>query len=341
MSPGTEELRVAVIGVGHLGRNHARIYHEMEHVRLVAVVDPDEERAREVAARCGARPYADLEDLARDPPEGRLPVAASLAAPTVHHHALARRLLSLGCHVLVEKPLARTLEEAEDLVRFAGEKKLHLAVGHVERFNPALLAALPYIQDAKYIESRRVAPFSFRSQDISVMLDLMVHDIDIILHLVRQGLTSVSALGARVLSPHVDVANARIEFDGGVVADVTASRVSAKAERSLRVFQSDSYVTIDYLNRRATVYRRSEKLQSGAIDLAKVNLAEIGDPRAFLFGELIDTDDLEVAEAEPLAFELESFLESVITGAEPIVSGRHGLRAMRAIARISETMRVL
>jgi len=341
MDRGVEPIRTAVVGVGHLGRNHARIYHEMQHVRLVAVVDTDEARAREVAARCDARPYADIEALLADPPDGCLPAAVSLAVPTEHHHALARRLLSAGCHVLVEKPLARSIGEAEDLVRFAGEEGLRLAVGHVERFNPALLAALPHIRDVKYIESRRVAPFSFRSQDISVMLDLMVHDIDIILHLVRQSVVSVSALGARVLSPHVDVANARIEFENGAVADITASRVSAKAERSLRVFQGDSYVSLDYLNRRAAVYRKSEKLASGAIDLAKVDLAAIGDPRAFLFGELIDVVDLEVAEAEPLAFEIESFLESVITGVEPVVPGRHGLRAMRVIARIAETMRVL
>jgi predicted dehydrogenase len=336
-------MRTALIGAGRLGKIHGRILGELAQSKLVAVCDPDEKAAREAAGKSGARIFPDHRAmLAALSGAGERPEAAVVAAPTTQHHAVARDLLAARVHCLVEKPITKTVAEAEELVRLAAEKKLALAVGHVERYNPAMIAARPFVHDVKFIEVRRVSPYPFRSIDVGVTMDLMIHDIDLILDLIGRPLESVQAAGAKVLSPSEDIANARLVFAGGAVADVTASRVSHKAERKFRVFQGDAYISIDMLEKSAVVYRKSQALLRGEIDPAKINPTLLGiDIKAFVFSKLIDVQKPAVPKVEPLRAELEDFLAAAAAGAEPPVSGRGGLEALRAATMILSEMKVL
>ena len=323
-------MRTALIGAGRLGKIHGRILGELAESKLVAVCDPDEKAAREAAGKTGAKVFPDHRAMLAGLPSGERPEAAVVAAPTTQHHHVAKDLLEAGIHCLVEKPIAKTVAEAEELVSLAAERKLALAVGHVERYNPAMIAARPFVHDVKFIEVRRVSPYPFRSVDVGVTMDLMIHDIDLILDLVGRPLESVQAAGAKILSPSEDIANARLVFEGGAVADVTASRVSHKAERKLRVFQGDAYISIDMLDKAAVVYRKSEALRRGEIDPTKINPTLLGiDIKAFVFSKLIDVQKPAVPKVEPLRRELEDFLAAAAAGAEPPVSGCKGLEADR------------
>ena len=335
-------MRTALIGAGRLGKIHGRLLREMPGSELVAVVDPDAATAAEAAGKSGARVFADhramLAELSGD---GR-PQAAVVAAPTTLHHPVARDLLAAGIPCLVEKPITKTVAEAEELVRLAADKQLALAVGHVERYNPAVLAAKPYVHDVKFVECRRVSPYPFRSTDVGVTMDLMIHDIDLILDLVARPLAAVQAVGARILSPTEDIANARLVFEGGAVADVTASRVSHKAERKLRIFQADAYLSLDLLEKGGVMYRKSEALRRGEIDPTKLNPTLLGiDLKAFIFSKLIEVHKLTGPKVEPLRRELEDFLAAAAAGREPPVSGRQGLEALRAAEMILAEMKVI
>lgn len=324
---------VAVIGAGRLGRHHARWYAEMDETELVGVVDTDADVGRQVARRHGAV-YA--------PSAAELPpniVAASVVTPTQQHHAVTTQLLSAGVHCLVEKPLAATVEQAREMIRLAREKNLVLQVGHIERFNPALVAALTRRSDPRFIECRRIAPFSFRSHDVSVVLDLMIHDIDLILHLVRSPVVDVAASGVAVLTDSEDIANARLVFASGCVADVTASRVALKAERKLRVFQRDSYLSIDLLNKNVTYYTKSEKLAAGKIDVSNLDLDQIGDPQAFVLEHLIRREQLPIVETNALRDEQQQFIACVQSGRDPDVTGEDGLHAMEVAERVHAAVR--
>lgn len=335
-------MRTAVIGAGRLGRVHARILGELPQSQLAAVVDPDAAAAREAAGRTGARLFPDVRAMLAELSGASGIEAAVVATPTAMHRDVARELMNAGVHVLVEKPIAKTVPEAEELVRLAAERKLALAVGHVERYNPAAVAARPHVRDVKFIECRRISPYPFRSTDVGVTLDLMIHDIDLILDLVGRPLESVHAVGAKILSPSEDIANARLVFAGGAVADVTASRVSHKAERKLRIFCADAYVSLDLLEKQAVVYRKSQALLRGEIDPAKLSPTMLGlDIKAFVFSKLIDVERPKVPKIEPLRRELEDFLAAAAGGTEPPVSGRGGLEALRAAQMILSGMRVL
>jgi predicted dehydrogenase len=307
-------LRTAVIGTGYLGRFHAQKYASMEGVELVGAVDIDLDRAVAVAAETGTAAYQDYRELL-----GRLDMV-SVAVPTSAHFQVANDFLDAGCHVLVEKPITQTLAEAEKLIELAKSRGVVLQVGHLERFNPAVLALRDELTRPMFVESHRLSPFRPRGTDVNVVFDLMIHDIDIILTMVRSPVKHISAVGVPILSEEVDIANARIEFENGCVANVTASRVSRYAMRKIRVFQSDAYFSIDYEKRRIDVCRKG-----GA-----------GCPIPGLPGIVVR--EKEFGEGDSLLAEIRSFSEAVRNGGRPVVSGEDGKRALELVLEISEKL---
>jgi predicted dehydrogenase len=305
-------LRMAVVGVGYLGRHHARILSKMPDVALTAVVDPNRARAAEVAAASGARALGDVAELDQAGID-----AVTIAAPTAVHHAIARPLLDRGIAVLVEKPVARTLDEADDLIAAAARAGAVLGVGHTERFNPALTAALPFVRAPGFVEVHRLGTFPERSLDIDVVLDLMIHDLDVLLATVGGEVTRIEAIGVPVLTDRVDIANARLRFDGGCIANVTASRISRDRVRKVRFFQRDAYVSIDYA---------SQEVERYALQRPP------GRP------PIIDGGRLEVARDEPLRLELADFVDAVRRGGSPRVTGADGRRALALARRIIAAM---
>ena len=307
----TPPLRCAVIGVGHLGKWHAAKYAQLPDVDLVAVVDSNAATARETASRHGCGAVLDHRNLL-----GKVD-AVSIAAPTTLHYAIARDFLDVGCHVLLEKPITTTIEEAEALNQLAEERDVVLQIGHLERFNAALQRLLENPLNPRFIESHRLAPFKPRATDVSVVLDLMIHDIDIILDLVDSPLTEVRASGARILTGDIDIANARLEFADGCVANVTSSRVSTKSERRMRIFQPHGYASVDFQNRILAVHHLGD-------DAPGTGVPEVhSEEWAF------DTSDALLAE-------IEAFVAAV-RGEQPVVvSGRAGQRALEAATRITD-----
>ena len=318
--------RVAVVGVGHLGRHHARIWSTLEGVQLVGVSDTDSKRAAEVAAACGTEAFKDYRKLpAVD--------AVSVAVPTAAHHEVATHFLSKGVPLLIEKPMTSTSAQAEELVALARGKGVHLQPGFVERFNPALKAASSVLKRPRFIEAIRVAPLQFRSLDIGVVMDLMIHDLDIVLWLAGAPLERVEALGVNVLTGHEDLANVRLGFANGCVADLTASRVATKTVREIRVFQEDAYLSLDYGEKRVKVCRKKGDPPRNPLLLAGLLAAAGGDPKA-LMARYLDIQDLPIEEEEPLAAEIRSFLAVVRDGAAPVVTGEDALAALKAAERI-------
>lgn len=305
-------LRTAVIGVGYLGRFHAQKYAEVPGSRLVGVVDAHAETARRVGAELGVPAHSDpLEILdAVD--------AVSIAVPTPQHFSVAKACLERGIHVLVEKPITATVAEAEELVALATARRCVLQVGHLERFNPAILAAVAALGKPRFVESHRLAPFKQRGTDVSVVLDLMIHDIDLIQTLVGAPIESIDAVGTSVFSGDLDIANARIRFAGGCVANTTASRVSLKQERKLRIFQDDAYFSVDLQQKILTVIRKKDA--ATPVESA----AQVA----------IDEQSFEQGDA--LKVEIESFLRAVREGLPPVVSGEDGLRALETAIRIAK-----
>lgn len=304
-------LRAAVIGTGYLGRFHARKYHALPTAELVAVVDTDAEARGQAARELGCEALEDYRGLL-----GRVD-AVSVVTPTPLHHRIARDFLEAGAHVLVEKPIAATLEEARDLVDTAARCGRVLQVGHLERFNPAIVAVEGILDAPRFVESHRLAPFKPRGTDVSVVLDLMIHDIDLIENIVGSPIASIDAIGASVFTDAIDIANARIRFENGCVADATASRISMKSERKLRVFQADAYLSIDLQQKVLTLVRKGAgTLKDGT---PKVDIEE----RSFEAGDALQD-------------EIASFLDCIGTGRRPVVSGEDGLRALATAIRIGE-----
>jgi predicted dehydrogenase len=300
-------VRVAVIGVGHLGKRHAEIYAAMPGVKLVAVCDSDGRRAAELARSLQCRAAADYREL-----RGQVD-AASLATPTSTHAAIGRELLRSGVHLLIEKPICTAIADANILIRAAQHQGVTLQVGHVERFNAAIHAALQRLKHPRFIEVHRLSPYPFRGTDVSVVLDVMIHDLDMILALVPSPVTRVEAVGVPVLSRSEDIGNARIRFASGCVANITASRISSEPIRRIRVFQEDSYLSIDYQNQ--------------AVELAVK--AKGG----------IKREQLPVNKRPPLQDELAAFIASVRTGRRPLVAGEDGKAALALALRIERAMR--
>ena len=314
-----DRLKVAAVGVGHLGQHHARIYAGLDSAELVAVVDNNEKALAEVAERTGATPYRDYREII-DKVD-----AASVAVPTVAHYEIARDFLNAGKSVLVEKPMTATLAQARELVDLAEKKKVVLQVGHIERFNPAYMAMKKYKVKPKFIEVHRLSPFKFRSADIGVVLDLMIHDIDVILSLVASPVEHIDAVGFNILGRHEDIANARIQFRDGCVANVTASRVAVKSMRKLRVFSSDCYISLDYGMKKGIVYWKSPGLRLDQLVAPSQGKGDITDLAGMNFGDLVKMEPIEIADHEPLAKEIESFIGCAQTGQSPVVGGREAL----------------
>ena len=320
--------RVAVIGVGHLGRHHARIMASLPDVDLVGVVDSRLDQAQAVADSCGTLAFADYRDLL-DKVD-----AVSVAVPTRFHRLVAGAFLERGIPAMIEKPLATTLADAEALVAMADVAGVPLQVGHIERFNPALTALDGLPIRPKYIAAERLGTYTFRSTDIGVVLDLMIHDIDLVLSMVFAPVVSVSAVGVSVFGGHEDVANARIEFADGCVANLTASRASYQAVRKMRIWGSEGYATLDFATKQGTLVRPSDRLRRGEIDLDDLDLGQPAQVKERIFGKILRVDQVQTEGREPLALELEDFIAAVRTGSRPRVSGSDGLRAIALADRV-------
>lgn len=323
-------LKVAVIGVGYLGRHHARIYSRLPGVELAGVADTNRDNAERIADEYGTRAYADYRDLPEDLD------AVNVATPTVTHFDIARHFVERGVPVLVEKPMTATVEEAEALERIVQERGGVLQVGHIERFNPAMTAIKGLEVEPKFIESHRLAPYKFRATDVGVVMDLMIHDIDIILELCHSPIRRVDAVGGAVLSPSEDIANARLEFESGCVANVTASRVSFKSLRRTRIFAADSFISLDYEKRYALLAKKSPDLDMATLAQHGIDSTRLEDLKKLMMTDLIDVRELRLDESEPLHRELESFVESVRSGRAPEVPAAHGVRAIRLAGEILE-----
>jgi predicted dehydrogenase len=299
--------------VGYLGSFHAQKYAAIPDVRLVGVADSDPARAREVADSLGVASHGDHRELI-----GRVD-AVSVAVPTQFHHAVARDFLAAGVHVLIEKPITVTIEEADELISLANSHGVIFQVGHLERFNPVLMAIDGILSEPLFVESVRIAPFKPRGTDVNVVLDLMIHDIEIIQHIVKSGVRRVDAIGAPVFTGEEDIANARILFENGCVANVTASRISLKSERKMRIFQRDAYITLDFQNRKVLVARKG----SGELFPGIPN---------------VRVDERELGEADPLRREIESFITAIRSGTPPEVSGLDGRMALSTALTINNTL---
>ncbi len=305
------KLKVGVIGVGSLGQHHARNYSEIKDVVLAGVADADHARAQEIAAKHKTVAYADYHELLK------YVDAVSVAVPTRLHHQVARDVIAAGKHLLLEKPIASTIAQAEEIVAQAAAQGIKLQIGHIERFNPALRAASPYIKDPKFIECTRIAPYVTRGTDVPVVLDLMIHAIDIILSFVRSEVGHISAIGFNPVSDQEDIANARLEFANGCVANVTASRISIKKERKVRFFQRNAYINVDYMKPDVKVYKLKGN-PKGVLDLAT----------------MVDYSEPRIDKVEPLKAELTAFVDCIIKGTEPLVTGNDGLRALQVAQAI-------
>jgi predicted dehydrogenase len=304
-------IRVAVVGVGYLGQFHAEKYAKIEDVELVGVVDIDVSRAREIAKRYRTQPLFRHTDLFN-----RIQ-AVSISVPTALHYSIARDFLLHGVDVLIEKPIASTLEETDELIRLAESKACILQVGHLERFNGALLASKEMVQNPVFIESHRLGPFPGRGTDVHIVLDLMIHDIDIILNLLNSEVKQIHAIGLPILTPCLDIANAWVEFENGCVANLTASRVSKEKTRRTRIFQSNGTLTIDYLTQKA--FFTKKRLPSERKETP----------------EMV-TEEIPVIKVDALETEIRSFLNSVRERSNVRVSGRDGKRALEMALQIIE-----
>ena len=299
-----KKLRVGVVGVGHIGSNHARIYSELPNAELVAILDIDPARADKIGAKYKAEAAASLNEFA-----GMID-AASVATPTSAHFSIARDLLARGKHLLIEKPITEKTSDARDLAQAAAEKGLVLQVGHVERFNPVLSALEQRLTHPRFIEAHRLAPYPNRSTEIGVVLDLMIHDLEIILHLVNSTVENIDAVGVPVLSPGEDIANARLRFASGCIANVTSSRISPEKMRKIRVFQEDAYLSLDYQGQSGEIFRRID-------------------------GQ-ITRESVAIEKEEPLRQQLASFVDCALTGGEPRVSGSHAAAALELAVEITQ-----
>jgi predicted dehydrogenase len=316
-----------------MGASHARVMSTLPGATLVAVCDANGARAKEVASKYSTDAADDYRTL-----EGRVD-AVSVAVPTIAHAQVAAFFLERGVSVLVEKPMARNSAEARALVDAAAKSGATLMVGHIERFNPAFMAIDDLAVRPLFIECDRISPFRFRSADIGVVFDLMIHDIDIILRLARSRAARIDAVGVAVIGGSEDICNARIEFENGVVANVTASRVATKSLRKIRLFSRESYITIDYAARQAFIYRKSGKLQFDAAKAMKSGATSLADFAGLSFPDLLDIKELKLDDHEPLHKELEAFVKSVETKTAPPVTGTDGLEAIEVAEAVVRSVK--
>lgn len=302
-----EKLYTAVIGVGHLGSKHAKAYTNIENVNLVGVCDTNEEKGRKIAKKYHTTYYPDYHELF-DKVQ-----AVSISVPTFLHYKIAKDFLANGIHVLIEKPITKTLEEADGLLEIAKKKNLIIQVGHIERFNSAVRAIEPYIKEPRFIECNRLGPFVERAADIGVVLDLMIHDIDIILGLIKRPVEYIEAVGIKMVSEHEDTANVRITFANNIICDLTASRVTKKSLRTIKISQEDSYIHLNYLTQSAVLYKRKN--------------------------HHIKKKRIKIKKEDALKKELESFAYCVLNNKRPIVSGDEARNALNIAIDITKKIR--
>jgi len=314
MAEEQKKIKVGVVGVGSLGQWHARIYSEMPDVELAGVYDADRKRAKEIAERYNSTAFKTIGELAA------ATEALNIVVPTDKHRAVAGKIIESGKHVLVEKPIASSTKEAEELVDLAQQHGVILQVGHVERFNPVLNVVNPAKQQPKYIEALRIAPYPPprfgllpRGTEVSVILDLMIHDLEIILHLVQSKVVDIRAVGVPILSKSEDISNVRLRFENGCIANVTASRISTETQRKIRMFLPDSYVSLDYQEQTGKILRKK------------------------LLG--IEKKEIPIHKGEPLALELRAFVDCVRNRSEPVVSGEHAAEALKLAVAICQSIR--
>lgn len=335
MSGSTSPFRIGVAGVGAIGRNHARILADIANssggsVAFSAIFDTDLARARELASTHHAKAVASLEEFIASVD------AATVAVPTVFHRDTAGPLLEHGKHVLVEKPIAESLAEAQALIELAQQRNLILQVGHIERFNPVLRELEQRMGSPRFIEATRLSPYPGRSLDVGVVLDVMIHDLEIILHLVRSPWVSVDAVGVPILSKREDIANVRIRFESGCVANITASRISQEKLRKIRVFQNDAYLSLDYQKQEGYVLRVARSDEKESTLLGKlIGLATDSTIVSEFAGQKIVREPVAVEKDEPLKLELAAFVECARLGKRPVVSGQEAAEALRLALEIT------
>lgn len=324
-------LQVAVIGAGRMGGHHARIYASLFESQLAGIVDTDLSRAQSLAQQYNCQAFTSVEALLGACPNLQ---AASISTPTIYHRALAEPLLSRKIGTLIEKPLAPTVADAQALVTLARKHQCVLQVGHSERFNPVVRALSKHKLEPRFIEVHRISPMRFRSVDIGVVLDLMIHDIDIVHCFVRSPVASIAAVGVAVIGRHEDVANARIVFANGCVANITASRLAMKTERRMRLFSPDAYVSVDYQKKAGVVITKTANQAQLEILQKQLASEETPDLSNLDYTELVHVDQLEIDDQEPLKLQLQGFLHAVRTRSEPAVTGEDGVFAVDVATRI-------
>jgi predicted dehydrogenase len=321
-------LSVGVIGTGRMGRLHARVYSQMPQVKLAGLYDANPEAAREAAEQYDAQAFDDIGELL-----SRVS-AVTIATPTVTHLEMSRQCLSRGVPCLIEKPLAKDSHEARQIVELAREHRTLVQVGHIERFNPAVRAVGRLKMSPRFIEVTRISPLTFRSIDVGVVLDMMIHDIDIVLKLSGSKVARVNAVGVSVIGEVEDVCNARLEFENGCVANLTASRLALKTERKLRVFSPDAYVSIDYQKKYGIVAQKSGNLEAIRSAVAKIRHGEIEDLADLNYQDLVNVEELQIDDVEPLRAEQEAFVGAVTGKQAAEVSAEDGLAAVEVAERI-------
>src|SRR5688500_6299361 len=334
MSDSSQQpLAVAVIGCGRMGQLHARVYSQMPQVRLVGVYDAARDVAIATRDKFGGEVFDSIEQLAERAQ------AVTIAAPTQFHASVAEPLLRRGIACLIDKPLAKDVDEARQIVAWAKAGNAVVQVGHIERFNPIVRSMSKLTVEPRFIEVIRISPLTFRSIDVGVVLDVMIHDIDIVLQLARSKVAKIDAVGVSVIGGVEDICNARLTFENGCVANMTASRLALKTERKLRVFSSDAYVSIDYQKKHGIVARKTENLNAIRDAVAQIRSGEIEDLSQLDFMELVNIEELTIDDdVEPLRAELEAFVASVTQGTPVEVSAEDGLAAVEIATRIVEAM---
>lgn len=337
MNANNRAVDVAVIGVGRMGRHHARVYANLPDANLVAVVDTDEDCRETIADELGCQSFCSVDELLDS---GSTIAAASIAVPTVHHVTVASPLLQRGVACLIEKPLAADTAEAKVLVDLAERLRAPIQVGHTERFNPAVRAVATMGITPRFIEVNRISPMTFRSLDVGVVMDMMIHDLDIVLMFAGTPLQRVDATGVAVLGEHEDVVNARLVFESGCIANLTASRLALKTERKMRVFSEEAYISLDYQKRKGVVIRRSGN--EDALSRVRQQISEGVDLTELDYSQLVQVDELTMQMPhdcdDPLTAELLSFLDSVRGGRQPLVDVYAGYAAVEAAQRVIDAV---
>ena len=325
-----DKLKVGVIGTGHLGKLHTKMLTQISTSNFVGIYDSNPEQAKIASGEFRVKAFSNIDDLLNSVQ------AVSIAATTSAHYELAKKCFEKNIHVFVEKPITATIEQAEELIKIAEDKNLKLQVGHIERFNPALLSLEKYINQPMFIQTDRLSQFNPRGTDVAVVLDLMIHDIDIILSLVKADVKNIEASGVAVVSNTIDIANARIQFNNGAVANVTASRISQKKMRKMRIFQRDNYIALDFITGVSEVYRLiplDKKVNPASISFGEIGVGERK--------KRVVYEQPEIKEVNALKYELELFVNSVLNDEKPVVSGMDGLRALKVadiiLKKIDET----